>query len=81
MWLNRVGLSHVSKDWRITFFSSDERICSQGLRTVVGVVANDIEKSLPAPGPTGRYLHIPHGDDNAAMAQGAKPLRRNKSKK
>jgi hypothetical protein len=41
-----VGLSHVSKDWRITFFSNAARIWSQGLRTEVGEVANAIVQIL-----------------------------------
>jgi hypothetical protein len=41
-----VGLSQVSKDWRMTFFSSAARIWSQGLITVAGEVANAIELIL-----------------------------------
>jgi hypothetical protein len=41
-----VGLSQVSNDWRITFFSKAERIWSQGLRTELGEVANDIVRIL-----------------------------------
>jgi hypothetical protein len=37
-----VGLSQVSKDWRITFISNAARIWSQGLRAVVGETANAI---------------------------------------
>src|ERR1035441_1460799 len=48
-WLNRVGLSHVSNDCRMTFFSSAARIWSQGLSAEVGVVANAIVQSLPIP--------------------------------
>src|SRR5580658_1834187 len=45
-WLNRVGLSHVSNDWRMTFFSSAERIWIQGLSAVVVEIANAIELIL-----------------------------------
>src|ERR1035437_2218163 len=47
-WLNRVGLSQVSNDWRMTFISSAERIWIQGLSTVAGETANDIAASLLA---------------------------------
>ncbi len=45
-WLKRVGFNHVSKDWRITFFSRAARICSQGLRAEAGEIANAIERIL-----------------------------------
>jgi len=41
-----VGLSQVSKDWRITFFSNAARIWSQGLRAELGEVAKAIEHFL-----------------------------------
>jgi len=40
------GLSQVSKDWRITFFSNAARIWSQGLRAELGEVAKAIEHFL-----------------------------------
>jgi hypothetical protein len=48
-WLNRVGLSQVSNDCRITFFSRADKIWSQGLSAVAGEVANAIVQSLPFP--------------------------------
>src|ERR1700735_2308218 len=45
-WLKRVGLSHVSNDWRLTFFSRAPRIRTQGLSTAAGVATNDITGSL-----------------------------------
>src|ERR1700739_987527 len=45
-WLKRVGFNHVSKDWRMTFFSRAARICSQGLRAEAGEIANAIELIL-----------------------------------
>src|SRR5437868_13067955 len=45
-WLKRVGLSHVSKEWRLIFFSSAERIRTQGLAVAVAVDERDIVPSL-----------------------------------
>jgi hypothetical protein len=45
-WLKRVGLSQVSKDCLITFFSKAARIWSQGLRAELGEVANAIVQIL-----------------------------------
>src|ERR1700759_319304 len=41
-WLKRVGFSQVSKDCRLTFFSSAPRICTQGLGAAGGVATKDI---------------------------------------
>jgi hypothetical protein len=41
-----VGLSHVSNDWRITFFSRAARIWSQGLSAAAEEIANAIDPIL-----------------------------------
>src|ERR1700761_3659442 len=41
-WLMRVGLSHVLKDWRLTFFSSAPRMRVQRSSTVEAVGTKDI---------------------------------------
>src|ERR1700756_808076 len=46
VWLKRVGLSQVSKDWRLTFFSSAPRMRTQGLSTAAGVATKDIRLPL-----------------------------------
>src|SRR5580698_9902467 len=43
MWLKRVGLSQVSNDWRLTFFSSAPSIRTQGLSTAAGVATKDMQ--------------------------------------
>src|ERR1700677_4918258 len=42
MWLKRVGLSQVSKDCRLTFFSSAPNIRAQGLGTAGAGATKDI---------------------------------------
>src|ERR1700744_1353378 len=42
MWLNRVGFSQVSKDCRLTFFSSAPSIRAHGLGTAGAVATKDI---------------------------------------
>src|SRR3954453_12490364 len=45
-WLKRAGLSQVSKECRLIFFSSAERIRTQGLAVAVAVDERDIVPSL-----------------------------------
>src|ERR1700733_14395637 len=54
MWLKRVGLSQVSKDCRLTFFSSAPNIRAQGLGTAGG--GGTKKKHFLLSTPTARYL-------------------------
>src|SRR5580658_635602 len=64
-WLNRVGLSQVSNDCRITFFSSADRIWSQGLGAEAGEVAIAIVQSLPhRPACAGRFVMLLTGNSH-----------------
>src|SRR5689334_3716793 len=48
VWLKRVGLSQVSYEWRVIFFSSAPKILSHGFAVAVTVAAgNDILGMFP----------------------------------